>query len=323
MNIWQKLKKPILIQAPMEDVTDTVFRQIIGSVGAPDLYFTEFTNADGIIRGGSGYISQRLQFDKKLEKPIIAQIWGKNPEHYFKSAQLLSKMGYDGIDINMGCPDRKVIKNGCCSALIKNHALAKELFEAAAQGAQSAGGRIPISIKTRIGFSEIQINEWIGFLLSLQPAALTVHLRTVKEMSKVPAHWDEMEKVVQLKNAVSPETIIIGNGDVESYKQAIDYISKYKCDGVMIGRGMIHNPWVFNSEINVENLTIQDRLTLLQKHIELFSTTWGNKKNFDLMKKFYKAYINGFDGAAEMRQELFMLKEPEETISKIQTLLSE
>lgn len=317
MNIWQKLKKPLLIQAPMEDVTDTVFRQIIGNVGAPDLYFTEFTNADGIIKGASEYISQRLEYNKDKEKPIIAQIWGKNPEHYFKAAQLLAKMGYYGIDINMGCPDRKVIKNGCCSALIKNHPLAKELYDATARGAPD----LPISIKTRIGFSQIQIEEWIGFLLSLKPAALTVHLRTVVEMSKVPAHWEKMQDVVSLRNNISPKTLIIGNGDVESKAQALEYISKYKCDGVMIGRGMLHNPWIFNSKIEAEKISVSDRLILLQKHIELFHKTWGGKKNFDLMKKFYKAYLNGFEGAAEMRQELFNLKGPEETIRKINELI--
>lgn len=318
MNVWQKLKKPILIQAPMEDVTDSVFRQIIGMVGKPDVYFTEFTNSDGIIKGGSEYITQRLQFDKKHESPIIAQIWGKNPEHYYQTAKLLKQLGFDGIDINMGCPDKKVIKNGCCSALIKNHGLAKELYDATVKGA----GNLPVSIKTRIGFSTIQIDEWISFLLSLKPAALTAHLRTVKEMSKVPAHWEEMKKIVKLRDQISPNTLIIGNGDVISYDQACKYIKKYGCDGVMIGRGMLYNPWVFNPNIQPETMQLEDRLKLLLRHIELFLNTWGDTKKFDLMKKFYKAYINGFDGAADLRGELFELKTPGETVKKIKELLS-
>ncbi len=317
MNIWQRLKKPIFIQAPMEDVTDTVFRQIIGKASKPDMYFTEFTNTDGIIKGTSEYITQRLQFDKKKERPIIAQIWGKNPEHYFQTAKLLKKLGFDGIDINMGCPDKKVVKNGCCSALINNHPLAKELYDATKKGAPN----LPISIKTRIGFSKIQTEEWIGFLLSLHPAAITIHARTAREMSKVPAHWEEIEKAVQLRNSMKSKTLIIGNGDITTHKQGLEHIKNYNCDGVMIGRGMLYNPWVFSSKLDSEKIDIQDRLKLLQKHIELFYKTWGMSKNFDLMKKFYKAYINGFEGAAEMRAELFEMKTPEETIQKLKYLI--
>lgn len=317
MNIWQTLKKPIFIQAPMEDVTDTVFRQIIGSVGKPDLYFTEFTNADGIIKGGSEYITQRLQFDKKLERPIIAQIWGNNPEHYFQAAKLLSKLGYDGIDINMGCPDRKIVKNGCCSGLIKNPTLAKELYEAAVKG----GNALPVSIKTRIGYNKIVTSEWIGFLLTLHPTAITVHARTAAEMSKVPVHREEFGRSVELRDKISPETLIIANGDILNRSQGEEIITTYGVDGVMIGRGMLYNPWVFSTKTRVEDITISNRLTLLKKHIELFDKTWKNTKNFDLMKKFYKAYISGFENAAEMRQELFALKTPEQTLEKIDELL--
>lgn len=303
----------------MEDVTDTVFRQIIGIAGKPDIYFTEFTNTDGIIKGSSEYISQRLQFDPKKERPIIAQIWGKTPMHYFQTAQLLKKKGYDGIDINMGCPDKKVVKDGCCSALIKNHALAQKLYEATVAGA----GDLPISIKTRIGFSKIQTEEWIGFLLSLKPAAITIHARTVKEMSKVPAHWEEIKKAVQLKNAMKSQTLIIGNGDVLSSQQARKYAQEYGCDGVMMGRGMLYNPWIFNKNIQPDTITLHKRLTLLKKHVVLFSQTWGNTKNFDLMKKFYKAYITGFNNASEIRNELYALKTPEETIQKLDALISQ
>ncbi len=132
-NVWEKLTKPFWILAPMEDVTDTVFRQIVATCGKPDLFFTEFTNADGIVRGSSRYIEQRLQF-KKSERPLIAQIWGNNPEHYRISAQKIKALGFDGIDINMGCPVRKVVKNGQCSGLIDNPNLARELYLAAVEG---------------------------------------------------------------------------------------------------------------------------------------------------------------------------------------------
>lgn len=316
MNVWNTLPKPFFVQAPMEDVTDSVFRQIIGSAGKPDLYFTEFTNADAIIRGSEGYVKRCLQFTD-MEQPLIVQIWGNNPENYKESAKLLSKQGFQGIDINMGCPVKDVIKRGECSALIKNPELAKELYLAAVEG----GGGLPVSIKTRIGFSNIQTEEWIGFLLELHPAAITVHARTAKEMSKVPAHWEEFEKVVQLRDKISPETKIIANGDITSRETGMELVKKYKVDGVMIGRGILHNPWVFNPEVNIEEVSIHDRLSLLKRHIMLFDKTWEKKKNFDLMRKFYKAYLNNFDGASDMRNSLMQFHTVEDTIIEIDSLL--
>ncbi len=312
--IWKTLPKPFFVQAPMEDVTDSVFRQILGEVGAPDLYFSEFTHADGIVNGNSTYIKQRLQFTQK-ETPIIGQIWGNNEENYIKSAEILRRLGYDGIDINMGCPVKDVIKNGCCSALINNPALASSLYAAAKKG----GKNLPISIKTRIGFSKIQTEEWIGHLLSLQPAAITVHARTAKEMSKVPAHFEEFRKVVELRNKISPETLIVANGDILSREQGHELAEKYKVDGIMIGRGMLYNPWVFSKK--AEEITISKRLLLLKKHAVLYEETWGKEKNFEILKKFCKAYINNFPGASEMRVMLMQCKTSEEFHEQIEILV--
>lgn len=316
-NIWKTLPKPFFVQAPMEDVTDTVFRQIVVSAGRPDLSFTEFTNADGIIKGGSRYIENCLQFTKK-ERPLIAQIWGNTPEHYLEASKIISKMGFDGIDINMGCPVRKVVTKGFCSGLIKNPNLAKELYLAAVKGANG----LPVSIKTRIGYGQIATEEWIGFLLQLHPAAISVHARTAAEMSKVPVHAEEFGKAVKLRDKISPETIIVANGDIENREAGLAIYKKYKVDGLMIGRGLLHNPWVFNKDIKIEEVSITERLELLKKHIKLFEKTWGKTKNFEIMKKFYKAYLNGFEGAAELRLQLMQYHNAHDTLKEISRLVS-
>lgn len=314
-NIWEKLPKPFFVQAPMEDVTDSVFRQIISRIKGPDLYFTEFTNVDGIVQGGDGYIKRCLTFTKS-ETPLIAQIWGTNPEHYKKSAEKIYGMGFNGIDINMGCPVRDIIKNGSCSALIKNHTLAKELYEATVEGA----GGLPVSIKTRIGFSKIETHEWIGFLLHLKPAAISVHARTVKELSKVPAHWDEFGKVVELRNKISPGTLIVANGDIEDKEAGQKIFEDYNVDGIMIGRGMLHNPWVFSGK-KLQDITLQEKLITLKEHILLFEKTWGKTKNFEIMKKFFKAYILGFDNAQDVRMQLMQYHTAKDTVQAIDSVL--
>lgn len=303
MNFWKSLKKPIMILAPMEDVTDTVFRQIVNSVGRPDVLFTEFTSTDAMCSPGLKRVSDRLEFSSD-ERPIVAQIWGTNPDHFKKSAQIISKMGFDGIDINMGCPVRDVTKTGACSALIKTPLLAKAIIEATRKGAP----KLPISVKTRIGFNEIDTENWMKFLLDQDLSALTLHFRTAKEMSKVPAHWDEAEKAVAIRDALKVKTLIIGNGDVKSLQEAKEKALQYKLDGIMIGRGIFENVWIFNQDIKIEDITLKDRLELLQKHINLFEKTWGDTKHFALLKKFVKCYINGFPGASELRVNLMETK---------------
>lgn len=316
-NVWQKLPKGFFVQAPMEDVTDTVFRQIIQMAGEPDLYFTEFTNADGIVHGGSRYTAQRLQYTQS-ERPLIAQIWGNNPENYITSCRLLTNMGYDGIDINMGCPVRKVVKRGNCSGLIRNPKLAGELIQAAKEGA----GDLPISVKTRIGNDKIVTDEWISFLLEQNLAAITVHARTSNEMTKVPVHKEEFGKAVKLRNKINPKTLIIANGDIMTRAQGNQILSDYGVDGIMIARGLLHNPWVFNKNKEEADITMHERLSLLKTHILLFEETWGKTKNYELMKKFYKAYLNGFDGASDLRTQLVTLHSVTDTIQKIDELIT-
>ena len=295
-NLWQDFKRPIMVLAPMEDVTDTVFRRIVASCGRPDVFFTEFTSVDGLFSEGYDYVAKRLEFTAD-EHPLIAQIWGAKPENYYKAGQKLVEMGFDGIDINMGCPVRDVIKLGVCSALIKNPSLAKEIIQATKEGIASVNGTIPVSVKTRIGFNEIQTEEWTGFLLDQNIDALTVHGRTVKEQSKVPAHWDEIAKVVKLRDAKQLSTVIIGNGDVSTLADALKKVEETKVDGIMVGCGIFQDPWLFNPTHHGEEVSFEEKLGKLIEHIELYQRTWGTRKPYAILKKFFKCYINGTQGS--------------------------
>ena len=305
-NIWKTLLKPFFILAPMEDVTDSAFRRVFLKSGTPDLFFTEFTSVDGLESPGHDKVVQRLLFHPE-EKPLIAQIWGMKPENYFLAAKELKEKGFDGIDINMGCPQKTVIKNGACSALIRNHSLAHEIITATQEGA----GGLPVSVKTRIGFKTIETEDWIGFLLEHNLAALTIHARTQKEMSSVPPHWDEVKKVVELRDQMKKNTVIVGNGDVLTLKDAREKIKKYKCDGIMIGRGALKNPWIF-SERDFESISISERIELMEYHLNLFEEQWNDVKSYQLLKKYFKVYLSSFDGAAEMRQQCMLTATYEE-----------
>jgi nifR3 family TIM-barrel protein len=312
-NFWQDLPKPFLVLAPMEDVTDYVFREIVAKLPRPDVFFTEFTNADGLLSKGRQKLIRKFQYSES-QRPIVAQIWGKNPENLFKAAELISDLKFDGVDINMGCPVKTVVKKGAGAGLIGNLSLTKEIIDAVKRGAQG----IPVSVKTRLGIETIITEDWIGFLLEQKLDALTVHGRTAAQMSSVPANWEEIGKAVAIKNAKSPETILIGNGDIMSFAQAKDVQQKYGVDGVMIGRGIFANPWVFEKSKDITH-TKAEYIALLLKHVELHTKTWGNTKNFELMKKFYKMYIRDFDGAGALRQKLMECKTGQETIEIIKS----
>lgn len=314
---YADLPKPFLALAPLYDVTDTVFRRVVASAAPPDLFFTEFVNVDGLQSAGRDKIIHRLQFTK-TEKPLVAQIWGKDPGNYRKTARELVDMGFDGIDINMGCPDKAVIKNGCCSALIKDHRLAEEIIRAAKEG---AGGKLPVSVKTRIGFGEFN-KEWVRFLLSQELSMLTVHLRTVREMSKVPAHWELMDEICLMRDEISPETLLVGNGDVGTRRQAEHLAEKHKIDGVMIGRGVFADPYVFSAESPWQTMKPEDKIKLYKKHVELFAKTWQQGEYpIVALNKFCKIYLNGFEGAREIRAELMQSRTVDELLCKIQEML--
>lgn len=291
----------------MDGVTDVVFRQIVTEVGKPDVLFTEFTSCEGLVSRGRERVEENLLYNPK-EQPIVAQIWGTTPSDYLTVARDLRERGFAGIDINMGCPIRDIIKDGACSALIKNHKLTAEIIQAVKEGA----GDLPVSVKTRIGFSGVAIEEWVGFLLQQNLAALTLHLRTASELSKPPAHWELMPEIILLRDKLAPDTLIIGNGDIGSLTEVKEKYKQYGCDGFMIGRGIFANPWIFNQEVKADEKTIEERIALYLRHIELFEKQWKGEKNFALLKKFAKTYISNFPDATAFRIKLMEAENIEE-----------
>lgn len=284
----------------MDDVTDTVFRRVIGSCAPPDVYFTEFVNVDGLQSPGRPNLMKKLRFTA-AETPLIAQVWGKNPENYYKTAQELVQMGYAGIDINMGCPEKAIIKNGCCSALINNRELAVDIIRATQEG---VAGALPVSVKTRLGFNEIDFS-WHTLLLQQKLNMLTIHGRTKKEMSAVPAQWDAIAHIRSLRDQLKLNTLIVGNGDVKNRAHGLELAATHKLDGIMIGRGVFHDPYAFAKDSPWNEMPKQDRIALYRKHVELFAETWpNNERPIHTLNKFCKIYIQGFAGAKDLRERL-------------------
>ncbi len=299
--MWSSLKTPFFVLAPMEDVTDTVFRRVVARCASPDVFFTEFTNANGLLSRGAEEVSLRLRYTEE-ERPLVAQIWGREPEIFYEVAQKLVAMGFDAIDINFGCPERSVMKHKCGAAMINEPDRAVEIIKETIRGA----GNLPVSVKTRIGVKEIVTESWVRVLLDTGIAALTVHGRTAAEMSKVPAHWDEIGKVVKLRDSMGVPVKIIGNGDITSYADGLAKAKESSVDGLMIGRGIFENPWVFDK--NGYRPTRKELLELLLFHLDLFEKEWGNRKPFMVLKKYFKIYVRDFEGASELRAELMGAK---------------
>jgi tRNA-dihydrouridine synthase len=320
-NYLDQLPRPFIVLAPMDDVTDTVFRRFVARLGPADLYMTEFVNADGLQSPGKRSLMKKLRFTAE-EQPLIAQIWGRNPENFYKTTKELIKMGFVGVDLNMGCPDKAVLKNGCGGGMIERPEQAIEIIKATQEAAQ---GKIPVSVKTRIGFREFDEN-WLKTVLSQKLNMLSVHLRTVRELSKVDAHWELMPRIKALRDEVSPTTALVGNGDVEGRKQAEELAAKYGIDGVMIGRGIFHNPFACGDEASWPTMRPEEKLDLYRQHIELFEETWQEgERPVVTLNKFCKIYVNDFDGAKDMRMRLMQarsLPELKHTLHKDQQTLS-
>ncbi len=299
-NYINDLPRPFLVLAPMEDVTDTVFRRMIQRTAPFDLYMTEFANVDGLQSPGRQIVGRRLKFTPE-EQPLIAQIWGSNPENYYKTALELVDMGFVGIDINMGCPVKAVVKNGCGGGMIEQPDKAIEVIKAV----QSAvNGRIPVSVKTRIGTKEFT-PSWIETILKQELAMFTIHLRTVKEQSLVAAHWELMPEIKAIRDRVSPNTRLVGNGDVVNRAHALELVEKYNIDGAMIGRGIFHDPQAALLNSDWKSVSKADKLALYRKHVELYLETWGDDgRPVAPLNKFCKTYVSGFDGAKELRESL-------------------
>jgi tRNA-dihydrouridine synthase len=312
-TVLNALPKPFFVLAPMDDVTDTVFRRIVADCAAPDLYFTEFVNVDGLQSPGRPRLMKKLQHTA-AERPLIAQIWGKTPDNFYKTAQELVDMGFAGIDINMGCPEKTVVRNGTCSALINDRPLASEIIKATQAGVD---GKLPVSVKTRLGFDTIDLS-WHEFLLGHNLDMLSIHGRTRREMSEVPAHWDVIGQVRELRDRLAPDTLIVGNGDVMSRAQGTELAETYKLDGIMIGRGIFHDPFVFSADSPWPGKTPAERIELYEKQIRLFADTWrGGERHVPTLNRFCKVYVNGFDGAKELREQLMAATSTDELLYKI------
>lgn len=300
-NFWTKIKKPIFVIAPMSGVTDEAFRLVLLKYGRPDVFWTEFVPVEGLFSKGRSYCLKTLKFNKK-EKPIVAQIFGTKPEFFEKAAREIAELGFDGVDINMGCPDRNIGKTGAGADLIKNPELAREIIKATKKGA----GNLPVSVKTRIGYKKEEINNWIPEILKEKPDALTVHFRTREQLYFPSANWDLAEKIVELKNKYSPETIILGNGDVKSLKEAKELVKKIGVDGVMIGRAAVGNPWFFSEKTP----NVKERLKVILEHSKILEK---QGLHFDSIKKHFHAYAKGFEGSKDLREKLMKVKNLEQT----------
>lgn len=331
LGFWGQLKKPIFVLAPLANVTDAVFRAHIVKYSRPDVFWTEFVSADGLCHPkGREALLRDLKFSE-AERPIVAQLFTAHPDKMREAATLVTKLGFDGIDINMGCPDKNVMKQGAGASCIKDPALAQRLIVAAREGSVAGGKQLPISVKTRLGFNEDTLEEWLPALLAAQPAMITVHGRTKKEMSKVPARWERIKRAVEI--AKGSGTLIFGNGDVHDIADAEMKVAETGVDGVMLGRAIFGNPWLFDRD---KEVTVREKVLAALEHTQAFEKEWGppassrdealragSTKSFELMKKHYQAYINHFPLAKELRVELMACHSASDVEAIIQKFLAE
>ncbi len=265
-GFWATLPTPFFALAPLADVTDAAFRRTIARHGKPHVLWTEFTSADGLCGARHEPLWCNLLYSE-AERPIVAQLWSADPATMERAATLVAGMGFDGIDINMGCPDRRVEKRGA--------------------------GATPVSVKIRIGYDRDVLDTWLPALLETQPAAITIHARTRQEKSDVPAHWDAVARAVSIRHAMGSQTRLISNGDVQDMAEARARATATGVDGVMLGRAIFGNPWLFHPSIARDRLTAAERLRVLVEHTQLFETLLGEIKSMDRMKKHFKTYLSG------------------------------
>ncbi|MDO8471165.1 MAG: tRNA-dihydrouridine synthase [bacterium] len=322
-NFWQKLERPIMVLAPMADVTDAAFRRIIAKYGKPDVMWTEFVSADGLAlapEAGRKKLLKDLEYSE-AERPIVAQFFTSSPEHMKGAAELACELGFDGVDINMGCPDKSVEKQGAGASLMKNVSLARELIRAAKEGAPN----LPISVKTRTGYSRPDLENWLPEILKEDLAIITVHARTRKEMSKAPTRWEFVRRAVEIRDEFAlrhaqgknERTLIFGNGDVVDIDDARRKCKEFGCDGVMLGRAIFGNPWLFSERVP----EIAEKLRVLVEHAKLFEELLLGYKNFAIMKKHFKAYVTGFDGAGDLRARLMAVNDANEVEKIVSDIL--
>lgn len=322
----QHTDRPLFVLAPMADVTDIAFRSVIAEAGSPDIFWTEFVSADGLVRAtevGKYKLKKDLLFAKN-QHPIIAQLFSSTPEHMFEATKLCLELGFDGVDINMGCPDKSIEKQKCGAAMIKYPELAKAVITAAKEAATVDGEqKMTISVKTRVGYNSVELDTWIPVLLDAELDLITIHARTRKDMSKVPANWDYVKKVVEMRDLWAKEhpdkkaPLIFGNGDIETIADGYDKWRTTGADGMMIGRAMFGNPWFFRDMETLDKVKVptrEERLEALAKQTEIFAEQLGDVKSFALMKKFFKTYMSGFEDAPLIRAKIMDMESAGEVV---------
>lgn len=319
MNFWQQLEKPVFVLAPMDDVTDVAFRHIIATHskahGGAYVTFTEFTSADGLVFAddkGQMRLRAKLRYTE-IERPVVAQIFSSTPKHMEQAAAMARELGFNGVDINMGCPDRSVEKQGAGAALIKEPEHAKEIILATKEGA----GDLPVSVKTRVGYAKSELETWLPHILSTKPAVVTIHARTRNELSKVPARWEHIQEAVEIRDSITTkdETLIVGNGDVQNTKHARELVAQTGADGAMLGRAMFGNPWVMCEY----EPSIDEKIEALIAHTEMFEKEFTGIKSFAIMRKHFASYIEGFAGAKELRTKLMACETAREVTELLRT----
>ncbi|CAH0474216.1 unnamed protein product [Peronospora belbahrii] len=310
-SFWQKLARPLYCVAPMANVTDAAFRRLISEIAKPSVMWTEFVSCEALTHDSDSRrrMMTTLMYAEK-ERPVVAQLFGSKPEQFYESAMIVRDLGFDGIDINMGCPEKNVIDQESGAALILQPNLAVEIVAACKRGAQD----LPVSVKTRIGFHHIDYKDWVLRLLATEAEVVTVHGRTRDEMSKVPAHWDVIGEVVTLAKSTGSSTLILGNGDVESLVDAQQKVEEYGVDGVMLGRALFGNPWLFQGYPNTAHVSITEKLEVIRRHTQLFQKLLADPGliGFPRMKKFYGSYLKGVPNARDLRDRMARTQTPED-----------
>ena len=335
-GFWKDVKaecesenRPMMVLAPMADVTDVAFRYMLNKYGKPDVTWTEFVSCDGLMSPGREVLGRDLEYSE-MERPVVAQLFTSNPQNMEDAVKLCLELGFDGVDINMGCPVNVIGKQGAGAKLITEPKLAAEIIRAAQRGAMyfdpTTGDHIkeksiPVSVKTRLGFNKIEYKTWLPAVLECGIPTLSLHMRTRKEMSKVPAHFELIDEVYDLVKKLSPSTNLIINGDIKNVAQANDMYKKHKMDGAMIGRGVFGMPWAFNQPQDMPDINLATKLEIMLEHTKLFEEKLGDIKSFAIMKKHYKAYVNGFDGAADLRALLFEANNYDEVEAVVRNFL--
>jgi nifR3 family TIM-barrel protein len=349
-TFWQTLPRPILALSPMDGVTDQPYRHLQKKYGPPMLIYTEFTSAEGLCLS-QGRLLRDLVYDE-TQRPIIAQIFGKRPEFFYQAAIIVCELGFDGVDINMGCPAKTVTQGGSGAGLIRTPLLAQEIVRATQQGVRDwANGAtvddcqhlpkrvaaqirarhatlppayqqrrpIPVSVKTRVGYETPIIDEWLPYLLEVAPVAIGIHGRTLEQGYTGEASWEEIGRGVDL--ARGSGILILGNGDIQSLAHAQQRVRNYGVDGVLVGRATYGNPFFFNAQhppLSDENAPepalINQLAAIMVEHAQLYERTYQHyeKYFFSPMRKHLGWYARHMHGGKRLRIPLMQTNTPEQ-----------